>query len=1361
MIPKALKALFCAGLAVSLVMTSGSNPALFAAKASADSGASKRASKALLEGVRDFLKDVTEYQSLKTDEEKVQYLLTKGTERIVAKSGELAWDRLKKEMANVAAAKMREAMFKEKVPAMMHQVLVEKMTTSAAWSAANAELVSKIDTRLNALKTGITSAKVAVKGLTEWRKTGDLRKGFEAFGKAAADEVLEYLVPGWKLYRVAQGIVEALGAYIMSEAFTSALEGNVRDVLPFPPESNPKAFAEWIQTTDLKAHVENEWNDYIGSNTRLYARYDGNSETHEEAGDEMKAAILATLEKMKANVLEEKRKMEAIEREFAEKIRELEQKSDAANKEARSALESVFAQADPYLKMIEDYKTNLYGNQKKDLESGISEVESEMNAVKTSIAYTPIAAGTILSDLEAAYSEITDNYSSGYDYKKAQELWNYYVESRKKVIAENDKQFSDLAAQLKPDMDPGAQNRITSALYMEWPAKRGKDLEALAAREALVTLEAFQRNKKMVDDLKADCEKMRETWEKAYKAYTDGEEALGDKVQTLLKYPAVYSGPESQVKYEAPYMGDRRIPEEVLKVGEPLRMYKRDIEKDAPVAAGIQSEHRANAKKLRDAYDALKNEFESIVQKDYREYYGGGYGDPESWTAMMHVTWMVAGPLEPLQALRDEGAPVVTVYIGDRPWERLKDEVDVATGYQAGLRWISEEITKLEELEGPAALAARFWRLLDAPELRKYEAEDLRRVDIERTAHMKDGKWSASVKPEESDAAAYIAEMKKAWEARKDQIEAAQKIHGTYAALGKSFFGTADPTTSRLFDEYVKIPVRLAEFEKQLATEIAKFKTSRVATKNNLKVMQERFENFKREVQYALPSTPLLQKLEAYQRETVSMRKNTEILVPDALQDIEGMKMIETEVDGMIENCKKIMQAGPPGGSSLGGAGGGGGVTGGLSGSGQGGATGGGVGAVDMDPVMSGFYQLTDVRLNTRRLDSASGEVVITNSDLVAGAVEITARLSSTDRIEKLLVSEDDGRTWNEIPLNANISYRFYPVPDKLYQLVLRIRTNDGQEAMLPFFPNLFGIIHQPIKYEDLVVATTKKLAEAYETQDLGKFERLIARDFIGDRVFLAEGVRYDFDMFMNIRLMIFVNRIEVRGNTYIADTKWDKTQTPRQTGQDQKTTGRTTMIFVLEDGEMKIQNLRGNLIYATLSPQIAESSGLSQTVVEEIRVAEVERIPVQPGAGETQDSGGASSSQIETGTFSLVQTDMMAAADGWIQEYDFTAKRVNPLGAGVLGPVYDFRRNFNGNELQVNASNGIVDMGGVGIDTVTEVPLSGYTTSVGALEGNTYAIKLADGTYALVQSTSWAGALGETTNFRYRHQKDGTRTFA
>lgn len=460
-------------------------------------------------------------------------------------------------------------------------------------------------------------------------------------------------------------------------------------------------------------------------------------------------------------------------------------------------------------------------------------------------------------------------------------------------------------------------------------------------------------------------------------------------------------------------------------------------------------------------------------------------------------------------------------------------------------------------------------------------------------------------------------------------------------------------------------------------------------------------------------------------------------------------------------------QVGAPGGAQVGpgagaaGAGGGGAGPGGVSG-GPGAGAGqsgpgqgiGGFGGKQYSSLMRGFadsygFEIRNARLNTVSLSNASGDVILTNAELRQGAAEITARLTTLERVQNILFSEDGGRSWKELPLSQDIFCAIVPIPEKLYEPVLKIKTTDFQEIEFKVFPNISGIIYRNINYEDLVVAAVKKVSEAYERQDLGMFSRLIARDFLGNKTFLDEGVRTDFDMFANIRLSIFINRIEIRSGQFTAETKWDKIQVPRTTGQEQRTSGNTDFTFVLEDGEMKIRNLRGNLIYATLSPEIAQSSGLSQTVVEEIRQADIERVPAQPGAGETEDSGGVQSvSQLNTNNGSVV------SAPGNIHGFKFSSGQEGVLGAGDVDFVM-------GTRFQTVGAAQIQDVTGTyTFDNLTTAPSGGYGANANIANGSVLAFITTEGYYGKVRITQLIQnpPIDDTVQFEYAVQTDGSK---
>jgi len=415
----------------------------------------------------------------------------------------------------------------------------------------------------------------------------------------------------------------------------------------------------------------------------------------------------------------------------------------------------------------------------------------------------------------------------------------------------------------------------------------------------------------------------------------------------------------------------------------------------------------------------------------------------------------------------------------------------------------------------------------------------------------------------------------------------------------------------------------------------------------------------------------------------------------------------------------------------------------------------------DKDGEKPGFgnHNLINPRINTRSVEDASGTLVLLRDNLPEGFIEIAAKLDNITNVQKILVSSDD-MAWTEMPLKADIVFPIYPVPDRFYRPVVRLKLSDGSEERLVVFPHLSGIVYRDMDMTRLVVESVQVLAEAYEARSLAKFMDVVSRDFIGNRVYLEEGVRFDFDMFTDIRLAIFINRIEKAANTFVAETKWDKTQMPRQTGSQQRTTGTTQFVFVLENGKMKLVNLRGNLIYATLSPEIAESSGLPSDVIDEIRDAMYERNPVQPGAGETVEAGDTTTSDIETGNITLTQTDAHPPMTN--QAFVFRSRQV--LDESDVALIDDTNGDFKRREgwLIVKAGNGVLDLGAVNINSVTEVPASGYASGpIGMAEGNVYAISISDGTYALIQVTgsNW-GVWPFTTNYVYKYQRAQTRSF-
>ncbi|MDD5069731.1 MAG: hypothetical protein PHV17_03285, partial [Candidatus Omnitrophica bacterium] len=388
-------------------------------------------------------------------------------------------------------------------------------------------------------------------------------------------------------------------------------------------------------------------------------------------------------------------------------------------------------------------------------------------------------------------------------------------------------------------------------------------------------------------------------------------------------------------------------------------------------------------------------------------------------------------------------------------------------------------------------------------------------------------------------------------------------------------------------------------------------------------------------------------------------------------------------------------------------------------------------------------YYVVDPRINAYSLANARGDVILTRDEIQQGTYNVTGRMSTLQRVAKMLISVDGGRGWNELPLADAFSYSFTPIPDVSYQFLMRVQTVDQDDITFDMLEGVDSITYKNVSFKALLLDTVKAIAEAYERVDFATFSSYISRDYLGQRVFLEEGVRFDFDMFTDIRLTIYINRIEQRSDGYVVETSWQKSQTPRKTGQQQRTTGKTTFMFVLEDGIMKIRNLRGDLIYATLSPEIAQASGLSSSVVDKIRTARDERNPIQPGAGSTPDSGGLTdSSESSTAVLSVFNASLNSN-----QIYDFSSHVVD--GSGDIDMFM--------NELAAMPGAQITETTDA-FDNINEITSVVGTGVFDVAAGKRYLFQTKEGYYGKMEVLTFLGA-GEATSmtFRYAVQQDGT----
>lgn len=411
-----------------------------------------------------------------------------------------------------------------------------------------------------------------------------------------------------------------------------------------------------------------------------------------------------------------------------------------------------------------------------------------------------------------------------------------------------------------------------------------------------------------------------------------------------------------------------------------------------------------------------------------------------------------------------------------------------------------------------------------------------------------------------------------------------------------------------------------------------------------------------------------------------------------------------------------------------------------------------------LEPIDASGYWVVDARLNYKAYPASGSRTILTKNNLQAGKIYFSGRINTLDNVEKILFSIDGGRSWQERQRAWNITLEVTPTEGKEYEPVIKLVRAEGFDPIVLSLSNDTKVKYSNESYTKRIVSAMKTIAETYERQNLSGFTNLISSGFIGGRMSLEEGVRFDFEMFTNIQLKLYISRItKTRDGKFVVSTKWDKTHIPRSTGSQQKTSGSTVITLVREGEGLKIQNLRGDLLYATLSPDIAAASGLSTAVVNEITTARDNRTPSQPGAGGftgTTDSSSASSSLLSVRN---VSKDYTAH-----HFYDFdNATWSTPAAVGgsdmafeaTYGPIFEA-----GTATYVKMASTF--------DALSTAPDAGYAVIWPALTaGEVYAFKTGAGLYGkfkLDSSTDISGGGG--TNrvvFRYSIQTDGSKNIA
>lgn len=410
-------------------------------------------------------------------------------------------------------------------------------------------------------------------------------------------------------------------------------------------------------------------------------------------------------------------------------------------------------------------------------------------------------------------------------------------------------------------------------------------------------------------------------------------------------------------------------------------------------------------------------------------------------------------------------------------------------------------------------------------------------------------------------------------------------------------------------------------------------------------------------------------------------------------------------------------------------------------------------------------YSLGDARLNALTSTSLRGDVLLTKDDLKNGQIELTGTFNQTVGMAVVQISLDGGKTWTKANATKNFKYAFVPTPGVGYSPRLRVITDTDEKYDLNPFSGLTSLVYQNVAYQQAVAEAIQKLADAYERQDVSAFGDGIAEGYLGGKGTLVEGARFDFGIFQGTRIAVGINRIEKQRTQFIASIRWDRTQTVRSSGKEHKTSGRTTMIFTFENDRMKVYNLRGDLLFAVLLPEIAQASGLRMDIVDGIALARDSRDPFAVKTEETEDQEEEpAEKKEESATPPPPAQAVLSVKTGSITSYDSHNYFFDFSDGTSLGECpFPNDMQFRSTELRLmpimNAKMKTVS----NFDTLSEAPDSstydclwdgvGCPVSV----GKAFVFITDDGYYGKMQITGISGSDPKTITFKYAIQLDRT----
>jgi hypothetical protein len=185
---------------------------------------------------------------------------------------------------------------------------------------------------------------------------------------------------------------------------------------------------------------------------------------------------------------------------------------------------------------------------------------------------------------------------------------------------------------------------------------------------------------------------------------------------------------------------------------------------------------------------------------------------------------------------------------------------------------------------------------------------------------------------------------------------------------------------------------------------------------------------------------------------------------------------------------------------------------------------------------------ISSAKIGQKELVGATGVTIIKDDLASDGDVLIKGTAQGGgQRVTKVEVSVDNGKTWKEARGGEKWQYSFTPAPDKPYELIARVTTATGIASDPRAFKPI-PLTYRPISLSELIQQQADELAKAYMSRDVERYMALISKDyhrFPEDWFSLRQAITNDFRTRQNITLLLTVDQVFEVNEAIMANVQW------------------------------------------------------------------------------------------------------------------------------------------------------------------------------------------------------------------------------